>query len=324
MSPDASSTSSISDATKIREKPWMPSPPMSPTGTISSISQVSNAPSLEATANHWAKSVFKHVSSTPLPWSDEETRYHEIAGIREHSRPNHLYDSVLNLMYPEGVRVSLMCRASDYRAKCVVYYRDRSGRQEYGCLPLSDLHLRREGSILRVCRMRSNGSPQPWVTMKFTTIERMTLFAGTFIAMRSQDASTQPPVPVIDDELREEVSEFAGRISDSGFTHALRIWRDKVTHSIRLQASVFQGELDRTPVWTAFITHFITSQDWARRIDRKTVALADLKLHNFSARYRPVLAPSGAFMLKFETKEDCEAFMEVIEFWRERLTGYDH
>lgn len=172
--------------------------------------------------------------------------------------------------------------------------------------------------------MRSNGKPQPWVTMKFTTIERMTLFAGTFIAMRSQDASTQPPVPVIDDELREEVSEFAGRISDSGFTHALRIWYDKITHSIRLQASVFQGELDRTPVWTAFITHFITSPDWARKVDRKTVALADLRLHIFSARYRPVLAPSGAFMLKFETKDDCEAFLDVVETWRERLADFHH
>ena len=318
LSPDESSASSASDATRFRDKPWVPSPPLSPAATISSISQVSsNTPSLEASSSHWAKAVFKSVSSTPLPWSNEETRYHEVAGTTEHSYPNQTYDPVLNLAYPEGVRISLFCRLNDYRAKVVVLYKDRRGNSEYGCLPLEDLHLRREGSVLRICRKKSSGKPINWASMKFTTIERMVLFASTFIAMRSQDSSTRGPPPTVhDDELRDETSEFAGRILDSGFTHALRIWRDKISGSIRLQASVFNGELDRTPVWTAFITHFIASGDWCRRIDRRTISLADLKLHIFSDRYKPYLAPNGAFMLRFETRDDAEAFLEVVDALR--------
>lgn len=326
LSPDASSVSSASEATRFRDKPWVPSPPLSPTATISSISQVSSTtPSLEMSSHHWAKNVFKNVASTPLPWSNEETRYHEVQGTREHSYPNQAYDPVFNLAYPEGVRVKLYCRLNDYRAKIVVLYKDRKGNSEYGCLPLEDLHLRREGSVLRVCRRKSSGKPVSWVSMKFTTIERMILFAGTFIAMRSQDSSTSGPPPTVhDDELRDEVCEFAGSIVDSGFSHALRIYHDRITGAIRLQGSVLKGELDRTPVWTAFITHVITSPDWCRRVDRKTVALADLKLHIFSARYKPYLAPSGAFMLRFETREDTESFWEILEDLRTTLGGYSH
>lgn len=326
MSPDDSSVSSSSEATRFRDKPWAPSPPLSPTATISSISQVSStAPSLETSSQHWAKNVFKNVASTPLPWSNEETRYHEVQGTKEHSYPNQAYDSVLNLAYPEGVRISLFCRSSDYRSKIVVLYRDRKGNSEYGCLPLEDLHLRREGSVLRVCRRKSSGKPVPWVSMKFTTIERMILFAGTFIAMRSQDSSTSGPPPTVhDDELRDEVCEFAGSIVDSGFSHALRIYHDRITGAIRLQASVLKGELDRTPVWTAFITHVITSPDWCKRVDRKTIALADLKPHIFSARYKTYLAPSGAFMLRFETRDDAESFLEVLEHLRTTMGGYQH
>lgn len=323
MSPDDSSVSSASDATRLRDKPWAPSPPLSPAITISSISQVSsNAPSLETSPNHWAKSVFKNFPSTELPRSNEETRYHEIPGLKEHSYPNQAYDSVLTIIYPEGVRVSLFCRATDYRAKIVVLYRDRRGSSEYGCLPLSELHIRREGPILKICRTRSSGKPQPWLTMKFIVTEKMVLFANTFIAMRSQDSSTkEPPPPVHDDELRDDVSEFAGRIVDSGFTHALRIWHDKITGSIRLQASVFTGELDRTPVWTAFITHLISHLGWCCRTDKKTIALPDLNLHVFSGRYRPYMT-DGVFMLKFETKDDADAFTDVIETLRMNVGVY--
>lgn len=322
-SPTDSTASSGTDATKFRDRPpWAPSPPLSPTATISSISAVSSVGSVETSSRHWAKSVFTNVSSTPFPWNDEETRYHEQRNVPEHTYPSGEYDSVLNLIYPEGVRISLFCRPSDYRAKIVALYRDHNGHQDYGCLPLEALHLRREGSVLRLCRRRSSGKPVPWVSMKFTTIERLILFAGTFIAMRSQDLVSQTPTPVVDDEMRDEVMEFAGSIVDSGFSHALRIYRDKITRSIRLQASVRNGELDRTPVWTAFITHAIGSPGWCRQVDRRTVALAELRPHIYSARYRPQLTPSDGFMLRFETRDDAEAFLEVIDSLRGGLGRY--
>lgn len=322
MSPNESNASSTSDATVFRDRPWAPSPPISPAATMSSISAVSSIGSVETSAKHWARVVFRNVSSTPLPWSNEETRYHEQRGTKEHSYPSQAYDSVLNLIYPEGVRVSLFCRGSDYRAKVVVLYRDHQGNQDYGCLPLEDLHLRREGSVLRLCRRRSSGKPVPWVSMKFTTIERMVLFACTFIAMRSQDGFAQAPPPVLDDQMRDEVCEFAGAIIDSDFNHALRIYQDKITGAIRLQASVLRGELDRTPVWTAFITHAIGSPGWCRQVDKRTVALAELRPHIFSARYQPQLTPSDGFMLRFETRGDAEAFLEVIDSLSDSMGRY--
>lgn len=326
-SPTDSTVSSATEAILFREKPpWVPSPPLSPTATMSSISAVSSAESVKPSPipKHWAKTVFTAVSSTPFPWTSEETHYHEQRNTKEHTYPSHEYDSVLNLSYPEGVRISLFCRASDYRAKIVVLYRDHAGKSDYGCLPLEDLHLRREGSILRLCRRRSsNGKSVPWVTMKFTTIQRLVLFAGTFIAMRSQDDTTDPPPPVIDSTLANETCEFAGSIIDSKFSHALGIYRDAITGCIRLQASVLKGELDRTPVWTAFITDSIKSMGWCRQVDKKTILLAGLRLHIFSARYRPESTLGDGFILRFEMKADAEDFLDVISaLRREGLAGH--
>lgn len=320
-SPADSSASSISDATEFRDKPWVPSPPISPTATMSSISQVSSTSFSPASTDHWARTVFDNASSTPLPWSKEETRYHEQNGTPEHSYPNQAYESVVNLIYHEGMRVSLFCKPSNYRAKIVVLYRDPNGASDYGCLPLEDLHLRREGSVLRICRRKPSGKPVPWVSMKFTTTERMVIFACTFIAMRSQDSGIPhaPPPPVHDDELRDEINNFAGSIIDSRFNHALRIYRDKITGVVRLQASVLRGELDRTPVWTAFITEYITQRDWCRKVNPRTVALAELHLHIFSSRYRPAKESNGAFLLRFETRDDAEAFLEVIYSLRDEI-----
>lgn len=323
MSPTDSTASSTTDATKFRDKfPWAPSPPISPTATMSSISAVSSIGSVDTSPKHWAKSVFRSMSSTPLPWSVEETRYHEQRGTKELSHPNQAYEMVIDFSYPEGVRIQLFCRLSDYRAKIVVWYRDYQENMDYGCLPLEDLHIRREGSVLRLCRRRSSGKPVPWVSMKFTTIERLVLFASTFIAMRSQDSVAKAPPPILDDQMRDEVCEYAGAIVDSDFHHALRIYHDKISGAVRLQASVVDGELDRTPVWTAFITHAIGSSAWCRQVDKRTVALAELRPHIFSARYRPRLTPSDGFMLRFETRGDAEAFLEVIHSLRLDLGEY--
>ena len=315
MSPDDSEVSSGSNATRFRDRFNMPSsPPLSPAATISSISQISStAPSLDTSPTHWAKQVFQNVSSTPLPWSSEETRYHPSPGSKELEYPKEDYEAVLNIAYPEGVRVSLLCRATDYRSKIVVYYRDSKGRSEYSCLLLRDLFIKREGPLLRICRTKSSGKPIPWITMKFTTVERLVLFSGTFIAMRSQDSSVRGAVPNVHDaDLKDEEVEYGGKIIDGGFNHGLRIYRDRLSDAVRIQASVRKGELDRTPVWTAFITHTLASREWLRRINDRTITLADVKLHVFSSRYTPYHTPSGAFLLRFESKEDADGFEDIL------------
>lgn len=42
------------------------------------------------------------------------------------------------------------------------------------------------------------------------------------------------------------------RIDDDGFTHSLLLLRDIDTQGLRLQASVFDDELRKCPIWTAF------------------------------------------------------------------------
>jgi hypothetical protein len=62
--------------------------------------------------------------------------------------------------------------------------------------------------------------------------------------------------------------------------------------------------LDSTPIWTAFITHQITSPRWMRRAkDSPTIYLADLKRHIFSSEYRPHIAASGEHILDFDVLE---------------------
>jgi hypothetical protein len=47
------------------------------------------------------------------------------------------------------------------------------------------------------------------------------------------------------------------RILDDGFNHVLTIYEDKSTRGIRLSATVREGVLKRTPVWTAFGEYLI-------------------------------------------------------------------
>ena len=41
-------------------------------------------------------------------------------------------------------------------------------------------------------------------------------------------------------------------IEDDGFLHCLRLYRDKDSGGVRLEAAIASGELKHTPVWTAF------------------------------------------------------------------------
>jgi hypothetical protein len=70
--------------------------------------------------------------------------------------------------------------------------------------------------------------------------------------------------------------------------------------------------LDSTPIWTAFITHQITSPRWMRRAkDSPTIYLADLKRHIFSSEYRPHIAASGEHILDFDVLEGVSQYSLV-------------
>ncbi|RDW86556.1 uncharacterized protein DSM5745_03198 [Aspergillus mulundensis] len=208
-------------------------------------------------------------------------------------------------------RVLFFVREDDHRARIVL---GSSG--EYYCLPLNLLEINRYGtSCLNLCRRRKGGSELVvWANLKFSTIEIMVLFFCTFLALRSQDGG-RPVSKIRDYELIQEEELFASPIYDDDFEHALRVYRDKVTGAVRLQASVHKGEMKRSPVWTAFITDLVRTPRWLRIVDRepKLIVLRELPLNIFTfSDYNPPKTQKGGHLLKFQHREDAEGFLNVM------------
>lgn len=224
MSPSESGSS----ASPFTAPPYaVPSPPLSPSGTFSTISQVS---STDKNVEHWALQVFRDVPSwTPLPTSSDRSEYHDIPGQPRYDHPSENYDEVVALSFPPdppGLRVSLYSRRRDWRAKIVAQWRDRRGKRCMACIPLNMLRVYRIGPMLHFCRRLNDGKTNlAWLSMKFTTVESKTfsqpfyravltslglvLFASTFLSMRAHDGK-KPERPIDDWELEGEECEYAG------------------------------------------------------------------------------------------------------------------
>jgi hypothetical protein len=109
------------------------------------------------------------------------------------------------------------------------------------------------------------------------------------------------------------------QIIDDDFLHALRIYRDRDSKAVRLQASVLRGEMkrlralprnrvgdpifadldSRVPVWTAFITNYLRSPVWLTRAGPDIICLSELRRHIFSSEYVPEQTREGEHILKF-------------------------
>ena len=164
----------------------------------------------------------------------------------------------------------------------------------------------------------------------------MVVFFCAFLALRAED-SKMPFERIEDHAIHKETELFAGsvstsqllanskltldrRIVDDHYEHGLRLFQERDTGVIRLQASVQTGEVkrqvaselpdprsvivavlifNRKPVWTAFITHQITSSTWMSRDSRRVVHLAELNRHVFTDEYLPQRTHTGAHELTF-------------------------
>ncbi|KAL9028379.1 MAG: hypothetical protein Q9196_003245 [Gyalolechia fulgens] len=140
------------------------------------------------------------------------------------------------------------------------------------------------------------------------TAERLVLFHCAFLALRSQD--TGSPTYVEDHEIHGEKSIYAGsgmqtgsswtrltetsKIIDDNYEHALRVFRDRDSGGIRLQASVLRGEMKRTPVAP------------------KIIHITDLQRYVFTTEYNPQLGPRGEHELRFVSSRDASEFMDSI------------
>ncbi|OJJ51555.1 hypothetical protein ASPZODRAFT_57517 [Penicilliopsis zonata CBS 506.65] len=268
-------------------------------------------------SEHWAKKVFDdNHSATRIPFVGESSKCfgEPKQGLRSWLRDSG-FEELFQLIFDgeQQLRVYLYSREDDHRARIMCKSVRASRPSEYFCMPLNMLEIYRVGSCLQLCRRRNAGSElELWANLKFHTIERMVLFFCTILALRSQD-NGRPVERIRDYELEREEELFGGQIMDDSYLHALRIYRDTVSGAVRLQASILRGEMKRTPVWTAFITHHASSRAWIRREDSNVVLLGDLRRAIFaSPDYSPPRTSRGEHILKFTTKDDADSFMETI------------
>ncbi|KIX03351.1 uncharacterized protein Z518_06903 [Rhinocladiella mackenziei CBS 650.93] len=288
-----------------------PSPPaLSPTTTFSTISHTS---SVDPETSHWATNIFNNLPTTSL--EDDpmlSTCFGDSSG-RGRSFPDSEFERILQLKFPGGLRTKFYWRPRDYRCKLVCEWPDPRRGTRMSCFPLTDLHIRRSGPFLYLCRPTVTAPSTCWTSLKFTSYEWLVIFHCTFLSLRSHD-SARHVSNHLDHRLKEETSNFAGAIRDSGFKHALRLYRDRGTDAVRLEASVLDGEMQHTPIWTAFITHCITSPTWYRwPKNSSTVYLAELQRHVFSSQYSAHIAANGEHFLDFELIQDAEDFVKTLQ-----------
>ncbi|KAE8351735.1 hypothetical protein BDV28DRAFT_14638 [Aspergillus coremiiformis] len=293
--------------------PSAPDAPGSPfTGSATSHSLGSNIVS-----DHWAKKVFTEVrSATRIPYVGESSKcFGDLTPGVKRWLHEQGFDELFQLGFhgDSNLRVYLYVREDDHRARIMCKALRSSQSCDYHCLPLNMLEIVRVGSCLQLCRRRHGGFELAlWANLKFSTIEQMVLFFCTFLALRSQDCG-RPVDHIRDYELDDEEELFGGPIVDDRFLHALRIYRDRTSGAIRLQASVHKGEMKRAPVWTAFITNHIGTRGWIRQADSKVVLLRELHRTVFAFQtYDPPRTARGEHILKFANRSDAQGFIETV------------
>ncbi|KAJ6143311.1 hypothetical protein N7471_002764 [Penicillium samsonianum] len=316
MSPPPMSPSS---ATSSDFPPSVPDIPLSPLTSTSATTATSNSSSPDVIKEHWAKDTFgSSGTSTPLPSVRERShcRGEPQQGIKQSIKDKGFEELLqLSLNDESDMRVSFYLRRTDHRVRILCREPHRSGPSDYYCLPLNLLEILRDGSCLRLCRRRNRGTELVlWTQLKFTTLEDLVLFHNTFLALRSQDAG-HPIGEILDHELAHEQQHFGGTITDDDYMHALRVYKDRVTGAVRLQASVHLGDMNHTPVWTAFVTHNLGKRSWLKSYDSKTVILRDIKPVVFMSMddYNPPQTSQGHHVLEFTSSSDAREFLDVMD-----------
>ena len=94
---------------------------------------------------------------------------------------------------------------------------------------------------------------------------------------------------------------YSSAINDDGYEHILRVYVDKNSGGIRMQASVLKGPRKKMPVWTAFITYLVASPAWVLRTVSapKVIELRELQRYVFTDDYTPQISARGGCELRF-------------------------
>ncbi|KAL8822804.1 MAG: hypothetical protein Q9191_006472, partial [Dirinaria sp. TL-2023a] len=91
--------------------------------------------------------------------------------------------------------------------------------------------------------MSQSGLPTDvWARLRFTSLERLVLFHCTFLALKAEDTENRSR-GTVDDLIHGEREHFAHYIVDDQYEHVLRLFKDRDSGAVRLQASVRSGDL---------------------------------------------------------------------------------
>ncbi|KAK1671204.1 hypothetical protein BDP55DRAFT_696994 [Colletotrichum godetiae] len=190
------------------------------------------------------------------------------------------------------------------------------GGQWFSLLGTHELYIRREGSALLLDRYSASlMGPKLWASLYFKTWEELVLFHCTFVSLKGRNILTRQMNPREFKLLGEERS-FQAQIHDDGFKHSLMVYRDIATGGVRLQASVWDGELKQCPVWTAFVTHQSASPTWLVRKSDHRVWLKDVQLYVFCEVYHQQhqrKGKAGAFEIDFFSEMGASQFIRELQ-----------
>ena len=160
----------------------------------------------------------------------------------------------------------------------------------------------------------------------------MVLLYCSFVAMKRQDSREVPHEDLLDDrELATddgETLEFGGKIRDGDLRHALRLFRDRASGGVRLEASALRGPMKDVPLWTAFITKYAHDPEWAQFEIGGIVSLAAVKPppYVFLAGYELPKNRRGEHILQFTVLEgktySSPALSVVLIYWARRQSIY--
>lgn len=304
--------------------PPVPDPPFGPISPTMSNSTnntwTSNSSASRSPISHWATKIFDHKHPrTPLLMPGEQIqcfgRPESPAIVQRLAAENFIEVTRLPL---DGASfyVRLYWRPADHRARILCTRKDSAGLTTHYCIPLTALKLNRKNSTLILWRLdRGNNEFNMWATLTFQFYEPLVLFYCAFTAMKSQDHARFPDI--LQDRYHkkknsEEKEEFSGEIKDDDFLHALRIYRDKDSGCLRLEARARRGVYTETPIWAAFVTKAMLRQSWIKVANSKTLQLAELHPYVFCPGYSPPSSKSGKFKLQFTTSKDAMYFVEVV------------
>ena len=137
----------------------------------------------------------------------------------------------------------------------------------------------------------------------------MVLFYSTFVAMKRQDRREVPHEDMLDDlELSRDKRSgeeplFGGVVIDGEYKHGLRLFKDRGSGVVRLEASALRGPMTDVPLWTAFVTRYAHDPEWAQLETDSLVSLIALKPppYVFLSGYHPPRR-GNEYLLQFDTR----------------------